>query len=199
MAKKKDKTAPRLWEDTVVNEVDGCDVVNPGPQTLYKGTAYPIKELKGQREYFGGPPVVRATQDYDQAREEAFAESKECQDLEKERVELKAAGVKVAGRRQTCKPRIYRPDLSPGSIARIYCIDTDMEKMADCQDKDPQLIPKVTIDAHAEGLEGLVGPTINKKANDTPESDKPLGLTYPNYQENAQRLFNSLGKSNFWN
>ena len=32
-----------------------------------------------------------------------------------------------------------------------------------------------------------------------PESDKPLGLTYPNYQENAQRLFNSLGKSNFWN
>ena len=74
-----------------------------------------------------------------------------------------------------------------------------MEKMADCQDKDPQLIPKVTIDAHAEGLEGLVGPTINKKANDTPESDKSLGLTYPNYQENAQRLFNSLGKSNFWN
>ena len=186
MAKKKDKAAPRLWEDTVVNEVDGCDVVNPGPQTLYEGTAYPIKELKGQREYFGGPPVVRATQDYDQAREEAFAESKECQDLEKERVELKAAGVKVAGRKQTCKLRIYR-------------IDTDMEKMADCQDKDPQLIPKVTIDAHAEGLEGLVGPTINKKANDTPESDKPLGLTYPNYQENAQRLFNSLGKSNFWN
>ena len=32
-----------------------------------------------------------------------------------------------------------------------------------------------------------------------PESDKPLGLTYPNYQENAHRLYNALGKSNFWN
>ena len=42
-----------------------------------------------------------------------------------------------------------------------------MKKMADCQDKDPQLIPKVSIDAHAEGLDGLVGPTISKKANDT--------------------------------
>ena len=39
--------------------------------------------------------------------------------------------------------------------------------MADCQDKDPQLIPKVSIDAHAEGLDGLVGPTISKAKNDT--------------------------------
>ena len=30
------------------------------------------------------------------------------------------------------------------------------------------------------------------------ENDKPLGLTYPNYQENARRLFNALGKSNYW-
>ena len=154
MPKKTEKDVLRLWAETEVTQVDGCDVVNPGPQTLYKGTAYPIKELRGQREYFGGPPVVRATEDYGQAREEAFAESLECQDLEKERVELKSIGVKVEGRAQSCKPRIYR-------------IDTDMEKMADCQDKDPQLIPKVSIDAHAEGLDGLVGPSISKKANDT--------------------------------
>ena len=61
---------------------------------------------------------------------------------------------KVEGRAQTCRPRIYR-------------LDTDVKKMADCQDKDPQLIPKFSIDAHAEGLDGLVGPTISKKANDT--------------------------------
>ena len=154
MPKKKEKDVLQLWDEAPVTQVDGCDVVNPGPQTLYKGTAYPIKELRGQREYFGGPPVVRATADYGQARREAFAEASECQDLEKERVELKAAGVKVAGRAQSCKPRIYR-------------IGMDMEKMADCQDKDPQLIPKVSIDAHAEGLDGLVGPSINHKANDT--------------------------------
>ena len=62
----------------------------------------------------------------------------------------KAQGIAVEERARTCKPRIYR-------------IDTDMKKMADCQDKDPQLIPKVSIDAHAEGLDGLVGPTISKK------------------------------------
>ena len=42
-----------------------------------------------------------------------------------------------------------------------------MKKMADCQDKDPQLIPKVSIDAHAEGLDGLVGSTTSKAKNDT--------------------------------
>ena len=31
------------------------------------------------------------------------------------------------------------------------------------------------------------------------ESDKPLGLTYPNYQETACRLFNALARSNYWN
>ena len=31
-----------------------------------------------------------------------------------------------------------------------------------------------------------------------PESSKPLGLTYPDYKENAQRLFNTLARSNFW-
>ena len=41
------------------------------------------KGTSGQREYSGGPPVVRDTQDYDQVREVALAESEECQDLEK--------------------------------------------------------------------------------------------------------------------
>lgn len=31
-----------------------------------------------------------------------------------------------------------------------------------------------------------------------PESDKPLGLTYPNHHENAHRLYRSLGRNNFW-
>ena len=77
----------KLWEDHEVNEVAGCDVVSLGSQTLYKGTAYPVKELRGQRGYFGGPPVVRLTGDYDQARATALAESQECQKQEKKKEE----------------------------------------------------------------------------------------------------------------
>ena len=72
----------------------------------------------------------------------------------KEGVELKAGGGKVAGRKQTRKPGIYR-------------FETAMGKMSDCQVKGPQLIPQVSIAAHAEGLDGLVGTTTNKKAKPT--------------------------------
>ena len=61
MGKTKTDNTLELWDEAEVTQVDGCDVGNPGPQTLYGGTAYPIKELSGQREYFGGPPVVRNT------------------------------------------------------------------------------------------------------------------------------------------
>ena len=67
--------------------------------------------------------MVRATWDYDQAKEEDFAEAKE-----KEVVELKAAGGKVAGRKQTRKPRTCR-------------IETDTGEKADCQDQEPQANP----------------------------------------------------------
>ncbi len=50
-----------LFVEAEVTQGDGCDVGNPGPQALHGGTAYPIKKLSGQREYFGGPPVVRNT------------------------------------------------------------------------------------------------------------------------------------------
>ena len=73
--------------------------------------------------------------------------------LGKEGVEHKAGGGKVAGRKQTRKPGIYR-------------FETAMGKMSDCQDRDPQLIPQVSIAAHAEGLDGLVGTTVSEKAND---------------------------------
>ena len=33
-----------LWVDAEITQVNGCDVVNPGPQPLYGGAAYPIKE-----------------------------------------------------------------------------------------------------------------------------------------------------------
>ena len=73
--------------------------------------------------------------------------------LGKEGVELKAGGGKVAGRKQTRKPGIYR-------------FETAMGEIADCQDRDPQPIPQVSIDAHAEDLDGLVGTTVNEKATD---------------------------------
>ena len=65
MVNKQEKQAPALWDDTGSVRLDGCAAVNPGPQTPYKGAACPVKELKGQREYLGGPPVVRVRGDWD--------------------------------------------------------------------------------------------------------------------------------------
>ena len=59
MAEAKEKRAPAQWDDTGITQVDDYAVVNPGPQTLYHGTACPVIELKAQREHFSGPPVVR--------------------------------------------------------------------------------------------------------------------------------------------
>ena len=50
MGKKKTDEALALWVEAEVTQVDGCDVVNSGPQALYGGTACPIKGLNGQRE-----------------------------------------------------------------------------------------------------------------------------------------------------
>ena len=47
----------------------------------------------------------------------------------KEGVELQAAGAKVAGRKPTSKPRVWRIEIS-------------VREIADCQDRDPQLIPR---------------------------------------------------------
>ena len=126
----------------------------PDSQTPYKATACPIKELKGQREHLGGPPVVRVSEAWDQDRDEAFSQSSECQDLVYERTERKVMDVKVAGRAQRCKPRMYR-------------VDTGMKKIADCQERNPQLIPGVSIVALSAGSEGLVAPAVGKRANET--------------------------------
>ena len=55
-----------MWVKSEITQVDGCDVVNPGP-SHFRGAAYSIKESSGQ-------PVVRATQDYDPVKEGAFAQ-----------------------------------------------------------------------------------------------------------------------------
>ena len=60
----------------------------------------------------------------------------------KEGVELQAASMKVAGRKQTSKPGVWR-------------IEIAVREIADCQDRDPQLIPQVSIDAHPAGPDGL--------------------------------------------
>ena len=60
--------------------------------------------------------------------------------------------VKVADQAQRCKPRIHR-------------VDTGMKKIADCQDKDPQLIPRVSIEALSVGPDGLVAPAVGRRAN----------------------------------
>ena len=82
----------------------------PDSQTPYKATACPIKELKGQREHLGGPPVVRVSEEGDQDRDEAFAQSSECQDLVYERTRFEAMVIKAADQAQRCKPRMYRVD-----------------------------------------------------------------------------------------
>ena len=151
--KKKDNT-PQMFDDVAVPDIEECDVVSPGPQTLYKGTAYPVKELKGQREYFGGPSVVRLNSAYEDAEKAAYADSEECQGLEQERRELKDQGVKVAGRKQSCKPRIYR-------------VGTEMDQVADCKDTDPELVPRISVTAKDGGLDGLVAPQIsNNKSSE---------------------------------
>ena len=40
--RKTDDTQP-WWGSAEITQVDGSDVVSPGPQTLYRGTAYPVK------------------------------------------------------------------------------------------------------------------------------------------------------------
>ena len=110
MADTKDKQAPALRDDTWITRLHAYALVDPNPQTPYQGAACPVKELKGQREHYGGPPVVRATGEWDQARDEASGQSSECQDLVCERTERKVKDVKVPGQAQRCKPRIYRVD-----------------------------------------------------------------------------------------
>ena len=86
MGKQETDNIPALWVEAEVTQADGCYLGNPGPQALHGDTAYPIKKLSGQREYSGGPPVVRNTQDYDQGEETVFAESEEMPGLGKENV-----------------------------------------------------------------------------------------------------------------
>ena len=153
MDRKKEKTPPILWKEAENSDVAGCNVVNPGPLTLYKGPACPVSELPGQREYFGGPSVVRVTPDYGKAKRITLEESAECEELEKQRRELKAPGVKVAGRKQTCKPRIHR-------------VETGMEKAADCADKEPDIAAKTGVTASVtamdEGTDAAKEPKISK-------------------------------------
>ena len=43
MGSKKPDNTLALWGEAEATQADSCDLVNPGPQTLYKGTSYPIK------------------------------------------------------------------------------------------------------------------------------------------------------------
>ena len=128
-------------------------LVDPNPQTPYQAAACPVKELKGQREHYGGPPIDRVAEAWDQDRDEAFAQSSECQDLVYERTRFEAMVIKVEDQAQRCKPRTYR-------------VDTGMKKIADCQERNPQLIPRVIIVALSMDPEGLVAPAAGKRANE---------------------------------
>ena len=99
-----------MRDDAGITRLHAYALVDPNPQTPYQAAACPVKELKGQREHYGGPPVDRVAEEGDQARDEAFAQSSECQDLVYERTEFEAMEFKVAGQAQRCKPRIYRVD-----------------------------------------------------------------------------------------
>ena len=46
MGRKKTDNTLALWGEAEITQADSCDLVNPGPQTLYEGTAYPIKGNK---------------------------------------------------------------------------------------------------------------------------------------------------------
>ena len=50
MANQKDRRAPALRDDTWITQLDGCAAVNPNPQTPYKGTACPVKEVRTSGE-----------------------------------------------------------------------------------------------------------------------------------------------------
>ena len=109
--------------------MDGFALVDPNPQTPYQTAACPVKELKGQREHFGGPPVVRVAEEWDQSRDKGFGQSSECQDLVCERTKFEAMEVKVAGQVPRCQPR-------------VQSVDTGTKKIADCQDEEPAAHPK---------------------------------------------------------
>ena len=144
----KDKQAPALRDDTWIIQLHAYALVDPNPQTPYQGTGCPVIELKGQREHLGGPPVVRATGEWDQVRDEAFGQSSECQDLVYERTESKVMDVKAADQLQRCKPRKCR-------------VDTGTKKTADCQKRNSQLI----LGMSCVGPDGLVAPAAGKRAN----------------------------------
>ena len=148
MVNKKEKQVPAVRDDGGITRLHAYALVDPTPQTPYQGTACPVIELKGQREHYGGPPVVRATGEWDQARDEASGQSSECQDLVCERTERKVMDVKVPGQAQRCKPRMYR-------------VDTGTKKKAHCQERNPQLISRVS----SVGLDGLAAPAAGKRAN----------------------------------
>ena len=128
MVNQKDKQVPALRDDAGITRLDGFALVDPNPQTPYQAAAWPVIELKGQREHFGGPPVVRVAEEGDQDRDEAFAQSSECQDLVYERTRFEAMVIKVEDQAQRCKPRMYR-------------VDPGMKKIADCQERTPSLSP----------------------------------------------------------
>ena len=137
-----------MRDDAGITRLDGFALVDPNPQPPYQAAACPVIELKGQREHYGGPPVVRVTEEGDQARDEAFAESSDCQDLEHERTRFEAMDVKVENQAQRCKPRIYR-------------VDTGTKEITDCQERNPHIISRVS----SVGLDGLVAPAAGKRAN----------------------------------
>ena len=62
--------------------------------------------------------------------------------------------VKAADQLQRCKPRKCR-------------VDTGTKKTADCQERNPQLIPGVSIVALSAALDGMVSPAVGKRPNET--------------------------------
>ena len=108
-----------MRDDAGITRLDGFALVDPNPQPPYQAAACPVIELKGQREHFGGPPVVSVSEEGDQDRDVAFAQSSECQDLVYERTRFEAMDVKVAGQAPRCQPR-------------VQSVDTGTKKTADC-------------------------------------------------------------------
>ena len=83
MGSKKPDNTLALWGEAEATQATVATWSTLGPRRFTRGRPIQSREIDGQREYSGGPPVVRDTQNYDQVREEALAESEECQDLEK--------------------------------------------------------------------------------------------------------------------
>ena len=86
-----------MRDDAGITRLHAYALVDPNPQTPYQAAACPVKELKGQREHLGGPPVVRGTEDWDQARDEALSQSSEGLGLEDERTRFEAHGRQGGG------------------------------------------------------------------------------------------------------